>query len=64
MEFSGLNRKKKGKSRKGFNWKQVLEEMYNSVIASPFVFLAMGSPLYKMNLKTIPLSSPGFWTDS
>ncbi|PNI72283.1 GABRA1 isoform 7 [Pan troglodytes] len=26
--------------------------------------VAMDSHHYKMNLKTIPLSSPGFWTDS
>ena len=50
------------KIAEGFIWKKVLVEMYNLAIASNIS--AMDNPHYKMNLKTTPLSSPGFWTDS
>jgi len=57
-----LNRKEVEKIAEGFIWKKVLVEMYNLAIASNIS--AMDNPHYKMNLKTTPLSSPGFWTDS
>ena len=53
---------RKEKITEGFIWKKVLVEMYNLAIASDIS--AMDNPHYKMNLKTTPLSSPGFWTDS